>query len=284
MYPPEFEYAKANSVSEAIEMLGKQKNASFLAGGHSLIPAMKLRVSDPGYLVDIGRISELKGIKDKGGSVNIGALTTHAEVADSSDVPSGLSEAAGLIGDPQVRNRGTVGGNVAHADPGSDLPPVLVALGATINVQDAKGSRAIPASDFFTGLFETSLKSGEIITTVDVSKEGKSQGSAYEKLANPASGYSMVGAAASLSVKDGKCDAASVAIGGLTSSATSLPSVGAALVGKTLDESTIAAAAKATAGDLGDDILGDIHASEDYRKSMAEVIVMRAITKAAGRV
>lgn len=283
MYNAKTEYVRAGSVSEALEMLGKNKNASLLAGGHSLIPQMKLRVANPGVLVDIGKISDLKGISSKGDSVNIGALTTHAEIAGSSDVPSGLSEAAGLIGDPQVRNRGTIGGNIAHADPGSDLPPVLVALGATINLQSAKGSRAIAASDFFTGLFETGLEEGEIITSVEVSKESKSQGSAYEKYANPASGYSMVGAAVSLNVMDGKCQAASVAIGGLTHNATRLPSVEAALVGKTLDESTITAAAKASSGDLGEDIMGDIHASADYRRSMAEVYVKRALTKAAAR-
>ena len=179
--------------------------------------------------------------------------------------------------------RGTIGGNIAHADPGSDLPPVLVALGATINVQSAKGSRSIAASDFFTGLFETGLETGEIITSVDVPKEGSSQGSAYEKLANPASGYSMVGVAVSVSVEGGKCSAASLAVGGLTHNATSLPSVAAALTGKALDETTIAAAAKAAAGDLGDDILGDIHASEDYRRAMVAVFVERALTKAAAR-
>jgi len=282
MYPPKFDYHRASSVAEAISLAGKH-DGKFLAGGHSLIPTMNLRLADPGCLVDIGRISDLSGISTGNGSVKIGALTTHATIAASSEVPASLSEAAGMIGDPQVRNRGTIGGNVAHADPASDHPTVLTALGATINISSSGGDRSVAAADFFQGLFETDLNESEIVTSVDVPSEGAGTGSAYVKLFNPASRYAMVGVAASVTVEGGKCTAATVAMGGLTPNAKRAPSVEAALVGNALDEATISAAATAIANDIGDDVLGDIHASSDYRRSMAAVFAARAITAAAGR-
>jgi carbon-monoxide dehydrogenase medium subunit len=139
MYPPKFDYYRANSIAEALSLLGQYQGAKVLAGGHSLIPAMNLRLADPGILIDIGRISEMRGISTADGSVRIGALTPHAVVAASTAVPQALSEAAGKIGDPQVRNRGTIGGNIAHADPGSDLPTVLTALDAMIHIASADG-------------------------------------------------------------------------------------------------------------------------------------------------
>jgi carbon-monoxide dehydrogenase medium subunit len=283
MYPPKFDYYRANSIAEAVSLLGQHGGAKVLAGGHSLIPAMNLRLDDPGVLIDIGRIGELKGISTGNGSVRIGALTTHATIAASADVPQVLSEAASMIGDPQVRNRGTIGGNIAHADPASDLPTVLTALGATFHITGAKGNRTVAATDFFKGLFETALAEGEIVTAIEVPVPGSGSGSAYAKLFNPASRYCMVGAAAVVTVKGNNCESASVAIGGLTVSATKAPSVEAALVGQKLDESTIAAAAEAVQNDLGDDVIGDIHASADYRKAMASVYVKRAVTAAAER-
>lgn len=279
MYPPQFDYVRANSLDEAFAQL--QQGAKVLAGGHSLIPALKLRLSDPGTLVDIGRLSGLKGISSSGGSATIGALTTHAMVAAAQGLPAALTEAAGMIGDPQVRNRGTVGGNIAHADPASDLPTVLVALGATINLVGANGKRSVAAGDFFIDLFFTALEEAELVESVSVPIDGA--GSAYAKLFNPASRYAIVGACAKVSVANGVCTAASVAIGGLTPKATAAPSVGAALVGKALTAANIAAAAAQIANDLGEDVMGDIHASEDYRRAMAPVYVERALTKAAER-
>jgi len=283
MYPPKFDYYKANSLNDAVALLQQHGGAKVLAGGHSLIPVMNLRLADPGTLIDIGRVSELKGISVQGGSVRIGALTTHAMIAASADVPTVLSEAAGMIGDPQVRNRGTIGGNIAHADPASDLPTVLTALGATIHTTGPNGSRKIVADDFFTGLFATALQDGEIVTAIEVAKSGAGSGSAYAKLFNPASRYAMVGAAAIVTVSGGSCTAAGVAVGGLVPAATRAKSVEAALVGKPLDEATISAAAAAVANDLGDDIIGDIHASAEYRQAMAPVFVKRALTAAAQR-
>jgi carbon-monoxide dehydrogenase medium subunit len=257
MYPPKFDYVRANSVEEALSQV--QGGAKVLAGGHSLIPALKLRLSDPGTLVDISRLSGMKGIAISGGKATIGALTTHAMVAAAQGLPAGLTEAAAMIGDPQVRNRGTVGGNIAHADPASDLPTVLVGLGATINLVGPNGNRSVAAADFFIDLFFTALGEDELVASVDVPLD--SAGSAYAKLFNPASRYAIVGACAKVSVANGVCSAASVAVGGLTAKATAAPSVGAALVGKALTVANIAAAAAQVANDLGEDVMGDIHAS-----------------------
>jgi carbon-monoxide dehydrogenase medium subunit len=283
MYPPKFDYYRADSLADAVSMLQQHSGAKVLAGGHSLIPVMNLRLADPGTLIDIGRIKDLKGISVQGNTVRIGALTTHAMIAASADVPQVLSEAAGMIGDPQVRNRGTIGGNIAHADPASDLPTVLTALGANIHVAGPNGSRTIAADDFFTDLFITALEEGEIVTAVEVAKSGAGTGSAYAKLFNPASRYAMVGAAAVVTVSGGTCTAAGVAVVGLVPSATRAKSVEAALVGKELNAETIAAAATAVQNALVDDVLGDIHASADYRKAMANVYVKRALQAAADR-
>jgi carbon-monoxide dehydrogenase medium subunit len=283
MYPPNFEYYRASSVAEALSLLGQHSGAKLLAGGHSLIPAMNIRLADPGVLIDIGRISELKGISTKNGSVRIGALTTHSAIAASDLVPQALSQAAGKIGDPQVRNRGTIGGNIVHADPGSDLPTVLVALGATIHITSAGGDRSLAASDFFTGILETALQEGEIVTAIEVPMSAAGSGSAYAKLASPASRYAMVGAAATITIENGKCTDTGVAVGGLTPSVKRAVSVEAALAGKSLNPEVIAEAAEAVQNDLGDDILGDIHAGVEYRKSMATVFVKRALTAAMER-
>ena len=283
MYPPKFEYYRASTIDEAITLLGQHGGAKVLAGGHTLIPAMNIRVADPGVLIDIGRIPDLRGISSENGSVRLGALTTHTAIAASSQVPQVLSEAAGKIGDPQVRNRGTIGGNIAHADPASDLPTVLVALGATIHATSAGGERSIPASDFFTGILETDLQEGEIITAITVPASAKGSGSAYTKLANPASRYAMVGAAALVTLENGKCSKAGVAVGGLTPTATRAGSVEAELTGSTLNPEVIARAAEAVQNDLGDDIMDDIHAGAEYRKSMASVFVKRALTTAMER-
>ena len=283
MYSREFDYVRAHSVQEAIQLLEFNEGAKLLAGGHSLIPIMKLRQASPSMLVDIGRIAEMKGISRRNGSLRIGALTTHAMVAASADLPAALVDAAWVTADLQVRNRGTVGGNVAHADPASDLPTVFTTLGATFHVIGPGGERAIPAEDFFTAMFETAMAVNEVLVAVEVPAHWKSTGSAYVKMINPASGYAMVGAAAVVTVESGRCTKASVAVGGLTPKATKAPSVELALTGKSLDENTIASAAKEIEKDLGGEILGDMHAGEEYRKAMAPVYVKRALFAAAQR-
>ena len=209
MHPGKFEYHKAGSVNEAVSLGGG--DASFLAGGHSLIPAMKLRLSEPGIVVDISGIDDLKGISRDGDTIKIGALTTHSEVASSDVVKDGcaaLAEAAGMIGDPQVRNRGTIGGNVAHADPASDYPGILVALGATI----VTNSQSVAAEDFFTGLFETALGEGEIIIAVQVPTLGAGTGAAYAKFFNPASRYAVVGVGAVVTKSGDSCESCRIGV------------------------------------------------------------------------
>jgi len=283
MYPPRFEYYRANSLSDALSLLGKHKDAKLLAGGHSLIPAMNIRLADPGVLIDIGRIATLKGVSKNNGAVRIGALTTHTNIAASDLVPQALSEAAAKIGDPQVRNRGTIGGNISHADPGSDLPTVLTALNAKIHVTSTSGERTIRATDFFTGILETALKEGEIVTAIEVPAPKPGQGSAYVKLANPASRYAMVGAAAVVTIASGKCTEVSVAVGGLIPAAKRVPAVEAIVLNQATNPKTIALAAEAVQTALGDDILEDTQAGVEYRKSMTTVFVQRALSIAVER-
>ncbi len=284
MYPAKFDYVRANTVEEAIALLQEHDDAKFLAGGHSLIPVMKLRLASYETLIDIGRIESLKGITKYDGYFRIGSLTTHATLASSKEIPAAIPEAAKMIGDPMVRNRGTIGGNVAHADPASDLPTVLIALGATLNIQGPDGPRSVAANEFFTGLFETDLGEYEMLTSVDVPVEESRTGSAYVKLFNPASRYAMVGACASIKVSAlGECQGATVAIGGLTPHAKLASSVSNALVGKKLTEENINTAVSEIHKHLGDDVMGDIHASAEYRRQMAPVFVARAITAATER-
>jgi aerobic carbon-monoxide dehydrogenase medium subunit len=285
MYASSFAYHRATSLADVHRLLAANPGAKLLAGGHSLLPAMKLRVATPSALVDIGRVAELKGIAESVRGVRIGAMTTHAEVAASAVVRKHcgmLAEAAGQIGDPAVRNRGTMGGSVAHADPGADYPTVLTAVGSTIDVAGANGARSIPAADFFQGMMATALAEGEIVTGVVVPSLGD-QGAAYAKFSHPASRYAVIGAAAVVRVSNGVCERAIIIVGGLTGKPTRLPSVEAALAGKTLSAEAITAASQQAASDLSDDVMGDIFASGEYRRAVAGAWVARAVTTAASR-
>lgn len=284
MYPRPFEYVRAGSIEEALD-LKSETGGRFIAGGHSLLPMMKLRMTAADTLVDIGRIDGLRGISGNGG-FTIGALTTHSMVAsEGADAfPAALREAASMIGDPQVRNRGTVGGNVAHADPASDLPTVFAALGATMSAESKSGTRDIGASDFFTGLFESALSDDELLTGIRVDAESDGTGSAYAKLFNPASRYAVVGACAVVDVgDDASCTSCTVAVGGLTAHAIVLESVGTAIVGKPVTEENAEVAAQAAVDEVGEDVIGDVYAGADYRRRMLPVFVARALTAAASR-
>lgn len=283
MYPASFDYVRTDTVQEALSLLGQRQDAKLLAGGHSLLPLLKLRTANAGTLIDIGRIGELKGVSRSNGSVIIGPLTTHADIAASPDLPAALRETAANIGDRQVRNRGTIGGNVAHADPASDHPTVLTALGATFYIMGADGRRFIPANNFFHGFFETDLGAGEILTAIEVPFHDGNTGSAYVKMTHPASGYAILGSAAVLTVKDGVCTAASVTVGGLTPKPTPAPSVEAALIGKPVDDANLSAAANAVVDDLGSDLLGDFYTSAGYRKAVLPAYVHKALSAAAQR-
>ena len=286
MYAPDFAYYRAGSVAEVGRLLRKHPGAKLLAGGHSLIPLLKLRLAAPPALIDIGRLDELKGISVADGQVRIGALTTHAQLASSSELAGhapALAEAASLIGDPAVRNRGTIGGNVAHADPASDLPTVLRALDASISVTTDTGERSIPAGDFFEGMMTTALGEHDLVTAIAVPSAANGQGQAYEKFSHPASRYAVVGAAATVVLKGGRVERVAVTLGGLVPAATRAGSVEQALAGKEPSAEAIATAAAAVSADLGDDLIGDIYASAAYRRAMAPVCVKRALTAALGR-
>ena len=285
MYPANTTYHRASSIAEALQLLASNEGAKVLAGGHSLIPAMKLRLAAPAALVDIGHIEALKGITANG-ALSIGALTTFAEIASSDLVKQHapvLAEATGVVGDPAVRNRGTIGGNVSHGDPASDPPTALTALGATYNVSGPGGDRSIAASDFATGLLENVLEENEILTSVSVPSLPSGAGSAYVKFPHPASRYAVVGAAAIVAVQAGSCSSASVVIGGVETTPTRASSVEAALVGSDLSDGALDAAAAALASDLTGDPMSDIFASDEYRRAMSAVYLRRALGIAASR-
>ena len=286
MYSPEFDYYRARSVADAQQLLAANPGAKLLAGGHSLVPLLKLRLAAPSAVVDIGRIPELRGIARQGDDIRIGSLTTHAELAASGDLrrsAAALAEAAASIGDPAVRNRGTIGGNIAHADPASDLPTVLVAMDARIVVAGPKGERTIQADKFFTGIMSTVLREDEILLAIHVPVSARGQGSAYEKFSHPASRYAVVGAAAVITVSGGKCSGARVALGGLVPHARRATAVEQALNGQAATGDVIAQAAKQVVAELGDDVTGDIYASAEYRAAMAPVFVKRAVATAVAR-
>ena len=280
MYPAKFDYHRAGSVSEALDLLEQNEDAKVLAGGHSLLPMMKMRLAQPATLVDIGRIDGLTGISvSDNGSVLIGALTRHADIADSDVLAAScpvLAEAAEQIGDPQVRNRGTIGGNIAHADPGSDLPAVIRALGGSVKSVSKTGEKSTAAADFFVDLLTTSLGEDEILTAVEVPALGAGTGSAYRKFEHPASGYAVVGAAAVVTIgNDGNCESASLCFNGVTATPLSADGVGAALVGGSLDDAAIDAAVEENVS--ADDPMGDVFASGEYRVHLAKVFGKRAL-------
>jgi carbon-monoxide dehydrogenase medium subunit len=275
--PEEFDYAQPSSLQEALQLLAQHgENAKLLAGGHSLIPLMKLRLAAPGILVDLGRVRELKGIRLDGGRVRIGALSTHAEVASSSVVQQNapaLAQAASEIGDRQVRARGTIGGSLAHNDPAADLPAVMLALDAQITTQSVRGSRTHAAEAFFTGMLETALTPDEVLTEVSVAVVPRS---AYAKYANPASHYAVTGVGVALQ-GDGAVTSARVAVTGAAETAFRATAAEAALAGKALSADSIAAAS--AAADDGRELLGDIHASAEYRSNLVKVMTRRALEK-----
>lgn len=285
MYSSTMDYYRATSVSDAVKALEKNKGAKLLAGGHSLIPAMKLRVANPPMLVDIGHVKGLNGIKVSRKEVKIGALTTHAAVAASEELKQAcpiLVEAAALIADPQVRNRGTIGGSLANADPASDYPTLITALDATLIATGPKGEREIEARKFFKDLFTTALKRDEVLTSIIVPSYGyrPGMGGAYLKHRHPASNYAVVGVAALIGLEDGKVARAVVVVGGATANPVHAKSVESSLKGKEPTEETIAAA---TAQMDIDATLGDAYASSEYRAHLAKVMAKRALLLAAER-
>jgi carbon-monoxide dehydrogenase medium subunit len=288
MHTSEFDYYRPATLAEAIKILGKNKRAKVLAGGHSLLPAMKLRVSEPGSLVDIGRLKGLAGIKAGKKEIKLGPLTTHAAVAGSKELAKAcpiLAETAAQIGDIQVRNRGTLGGSLAHADPAADYPTVMMALEAVITVTGKNGPRDIPAARFFKDIFTTALKAGELITAVTVPAYNNlpHMGGAYLKHRHPASSYAVAGVAAMVGLgKDGTVTRVSLAAGGVTGTAVRCAAAEKALTGMLPTAENIAAAAAKVPEALAHP-MGDHYASAEYRVHLATVLAKRALTIAAER-
>jgi aerobic carbon-monoxide dehydrogenase medium subunit len=286
MLPASFGYLAARSVEEALQLLTQHgDDAKLLAGGHSLIPAMKLRLASPRYLIDLGSVPGLRGVRIDGESLAIGALTVHADIAASDLVCKrlpGLADAASIIGDVQVRNRGTVGGSVAHADPAADLPVILTALNASFVLQSASDNRTVSADDFFTDFYTTALTANEVLTEIRVPLPPSGAGTAYAKLPHPASGYVVVSAGVLIHRQpSGQCESARIAIGGMGSNPIRATATEAALQGQPLTPDVIAkAAAKAADGTDPDD---DSYASADYKRQVATVYARRAIEAAVER-
>lgn len=272
MIPVAFDYQKATTVEEALNAL--TDDSKILAGGHSLLPAMKLRLNQPAKLVDISEISALKGIKEEDGEIVIGAGATHAEIAGDSLIKNKLSffaEAASMIGDVQVRNHGTIGGSLAHADPAADWTAVVLAADASIQVQSKQGKRSIKATDFFTGLFSTALQDGEIITSVRIPVPVAGTKTSYQKFMQPASRFAIVGCAV-MRKPDGTTN---IAFTGVSDNAFRDGGAEAATSGKALNNATIEAAANAAV--TGVSIMSDHYASEEYRTHLAKVYLKKAL-------
>lgn len=277
MYTAEFSYHRPTNLEQALGLLQANPDAKLLAGGHSLIPSMKLRLATPPALIDLAHLPELKGISVEMGWLRIGAGVTYAEIARSSliqqQVPV-LAEVAPLIGDPMVRHKGTLGGSLAHADPAADYPASMLALGAQIHLLGPAGSRKVSADDFFVGLFETALQPNEILTAIEVPLIARA---AYEKFAHPASRYAIVGVAAAIPQQG----VVRVALTGAGECAQRLTGLEQALSGHQLTPASIAAACH----DLisPDQLMGDHFASAEYRAHLVNVMAQKALLRAAGR-
>jgi aerobic carbon-monoxide dehydrogenase medium subunit len=281
--PTAFDYQRASSLDDALAKLhAAGGDGKLLAGGHSLIPLMKLRLSEPKLLIDIGRIPGLSGVREKDGRIEIGAGTTHAEVAASTLLREKcpmVADAAAEIGDPQVRNRGTLGGSLAHADPSADYPAAMLAVDAEVHVKGPKGWRAVKAADFFQDLFTVNLAPDEIIAGVQFAPV---KAAAYAKLHQRASHFAIVGVAAAIDVAQGAIRSARVGLTGASTHAIRLSGVERALAGKPAVAKTIEEAARGAGADV-ETVNADIHASEEYRRAMIAEFTRRALAGALAR-
>ena len=285
MIPTSFDYVAAKNLDDALSLLARHKDdAKLLAGGHSLLPAMKLRIAQPKVLIDISRIKDLNYIREEGGQVRIGAMTTHFQI-ETSDllrrVCPLLPETATNLGDMQVRNKGTMGGSIAHADPAADWPAAVIALSAEMVAVGPKGERVIKSDDFFVQLFTSALQPGEILREIRFTPPKGKFGQGYMKFRHPASGFAVVGVAVNLTAEGSKCGACGVGVTGLAGKAFRAAGVERALKGASLDAKTLAAAANHVAD--GVDANSDLFASGEYRKHLAQVYTRRALETAAAR-
>lgn len=279
MIPQTFEYAAPKTLDEAVALAGS--GAKVLAGGMSLIPMMKLRLAAPEHLVDLGRIKDLNYIREEGGVLHIGATATHYSVESSALVRAKcplLAAAAAAIGDVQVRNMGTMGGSVAHADPAADYPAALQALEAKIVIRGAKGERTVSAADFFLDSFTTALEAGEIIREIVAPVEEAGTGTSYQKMPQPASGFAIVGVAARVRRSNGKVTLARIGVTGLSNIGYRATAAEKALEGTNATPEDVAKASALVTE--GADANSDLHASADYRKHLAAVYAARALAAA----
>ena len=280
MIPAAFEYERAESIVHALDLLAHNEDAKLLAGGHSLLPLMKLRLARPSMLVDIGRLHDLSYIREDGDAVAVGALTRHHDVEHSDVLKQHcpiLAHAAGEIGDPQVRHVGTIGGSVAHGDPASDLPGVLLTLDAQFVVRGPEGSRTLAASDFFTGFFETALSPGEMVTEIRVPKLAAGTGWSYQKFHRRAQDWAVVGVAAVLQRSNGSVSNPAVGLVNMGDRPLRAGTVEEALAGGTDPGSASAGAAEGTNPPT------DSFGSAEYRRELAKVLARRAVVEALGR-
>ena len=283
MIPAQFDYQAPATLEEAVSLLaGDPDGAKVLAGGHSLIPAMKLRLAQPQLLVDIARIKSLAYIREEGDQILIGATTTHYQL-ESSDLLRQicplLPACAGSIGDVQVRNKGTIGGSLAHSDPAGDWPAAALALGAELVLTGPNGERTVKVDSFFIDLLTTDIQPGEILREIRIKKPSGRFGQAYQKVPHPASGFAVVGVAVHLGLNaDGSCSAAGIGVTGVATKAFRAQATESALAGTTLDDQSIAAAAAKVCDNINPTT--DLYASSDYRRHLAEVHTRRAIKSA----
>jgi len=284
MFAAPFEYHAPKTVQEAVKLLTRFRDkGKVIAGGMSLIPLMKFRLAQPKQVVDLRNLKQLQGIKEARGKLVIGARTTHAELESSKVLMAKcplIAQTAAHVGDQQVRNRGTIGGSLVHADPGADLPAAMIALDAEMTLH-GKTTRTVKAKDFFVDALQSAAKPNEILVSVRV--PATSAKTAYVKLAQQASGFALVGAAVALEMKGATCSAARVGITGVCSKAFRASAVEAALAGKTLDKQTIQAAADAVMKDIRHPLEDPLNGSGEYRSAAARTIVARAIEQASAR-
>jgi carbon-monoxide dehydrogenase medium subunit len=286
MIPNNFEYYAPATIEEALKLVGQHgDDCKILSGGQSLIPVLKLRLAAPVVIVDIGRIKELKAIKIDGDTIRIGANATHAEIAASAELQQHcplLCETAAQIGDQQVRNRGTIGGSLTHADPAADWPAAILALNAEVVARSSRGERVIKAADFFVDMMTSAIQPDEIVTEIRVPKPAQPKAAVYLKVPQSASGFAVVGVAAQLKINHGQCEDISIGVTGLAPKAFRATSVEAALRGQAIDDAVVNAAAEKADAEAAD-AMEDIHASGDYRRHLARVYARRAVQAAAAR-